>query len=195
MSIQILLLTALGAGLGALLGALKSCPDGGCPLTANPWRGAIWGGILGLFIGVSSSEGIRAEPNAGPVSMKASWREVATPEDFQREVLDQQGVTVVYFHADWCGACRNYGPILRQVAEDTADRARYVSVDADAAETLAREYQIAALPTTLFFSKGRLLGRLVGGVPEGTLLNAIAKAEQEGAGEGMTQRENANVLQ
>jgi len=193
MSMHVVLIAAVGAGLGALLGGLKSCPDGGCPLTANPWRGAIWGGVLGLFIGLSSGSGIKAEPPAGPVSANASWQEVTTPEGFQREVLDQRGVTVVYFHADWCGVCRRYGPVLRRVADDTAGRARYVSVDADAAEALAQKYRITALPTTLFFSNGELRGRLVGGVPEDTLLGAIAKAEQEAASESTASEEKANV--
>ena len=48
MIIRTLIGVAVGAGLGALLGATRSCGDGGCQLTANPWRGAIWGAILGL---------------------------------------------------------------------------------------------------------------------------------------------------
>ena len=192
MSMQIVLLTAAGAGIGALLGKLKSCPDGGCPLTANPKRGAIWGGILGLFIAMSAGQGILAEPG-GPAEAGDVWREAATEEEFQREVLDQPGVAVVYFHADWCGACRQYAPTLNKVSRETADRARYVKVDADAAQALARRYRIEALPTTLFFSGGEVQGRLVGGVPEDILHGALAKAAQAGPKQIGPAEENVNV--
>ena len=50
MFVKIVIGVAVGSALGALLGATRSCSDGGCPLTANPLRGAIWGGLMGLFM-------------------------------------------------------------------------------------------------------------------------------------------------
>lgn len=37
-----------GAALGALMGAVGQCTSGTCPLTSTWWRGAIYGGVLGL---------------------------------------------------------------------------------------------------------------------------------------------------
>ena len=37
-----------GAALGALMGAVGQCTSGACPLTSTWWRGAIYGGVLGL---------------------------------------------------------------------------------------------------------------------------------------------------
>jgi hypothetical protein len=48
MMLRLILGLVIGGGLGALLGSTRSCRDGGCPLTANPWRGAVWGGFMGL---------------------------------------------------------------------------------------------------------------------------------------------------
>ena len=39
-----------GATLGALLGTVGQCTSGTCPLTSTWWRGALYGGALGLFI-------------------------------------------------------------------------------------------------------------------------------------------------
>ncbi|MBM3854515.1 MAG: hypothetical protein FJ399_15420 [Verrucomicrobia bacterium] len=43
-------LTVLGgATLGALLGYFGQCTSGTCPLTSTWWRGALYGGCLGLL--------------------------------------------------------------------------------------------------------------------------------------------------
>lgn len=49
MVLKIVIGMAVGSALGGLLGATRSCADDGCPLTANPLRGAIWGGLMGLL--------------------------------------------------------------------------------------------------------------------------------------------------
>jgi hypothetical protein len=37
-----------GAFVGGLMGRFGGCPDGGCPLMATWWRGALYGGTIGL---------------------------------------------------------------------------------------------------------------------------------------------------
>ncbi|MCY2952865.1 MAG: DUF6132 family protein [Planctomycetota bacterium] len=40
----------IGAGLGAIMGYFGQCSSGACPLTSTWWRGAIYGGSMGLLI-------------------------------------------------------------------------------------------------------------------------------------------------
>jgi len=47
----------VGAALGGLAGHFGSCTGGACPLMATWWRGAIYGGVLGLMIGMSLQGG------------------------------------------------------------------------------------------------------------------------------------------
>lgn len=51
----ILLSIAVGAALGALLGYFGQCTSGTCPLTSTWWRGALYGGALGLLFGASQN--------------------------------------------------------------------------------------------------------------------------------------------
>jgi hypothetical protein len=46
-----------GTALGALMGAVGQCNSGTCPLTSTWWRGAIYGGVLGLLIASSGRSG------------------------------------------------------------------------------------------------------------------------------------------
>ena len=44
-----------GALLGGLIGYFGQCSTGTCPLTATWWRGAIFGGLMGLMLTLSSN--------------------------------------------------------------------------------------------------------------------------------------------
>lgn len=44
----------IGAGLGTIMGHFGQCSSGTCPLTSTWWRGAIYGGSMGLLFAVSS---------------------------------------------------------------------------------------------------------------------------------------------
>lgn len=46
--LQAVLSIGIGAGLGAVMGYFGQCSTGACPLTSSWWRGAIYGGIMGV---------------------------------------------------------------------------------------------------------------------------------------------------
>jgi hypothetical protein len=46
-----------GGGLGALVGYYGRCTSGACPLTATPYRGAIYGALMGLLFAYSLAGG------------------------------------------------------------------------------------------------------------------------------------------
>jgi hypothetical protein len=43
----------IGAVLGAALGYFGQCTSGTCPLTSTWWRGALYGGLIGLIAALS----------------------------------------------------------------------------------------------------------------------------------------------
>lgn len=44
----------LGGLIGAAFGYFGQCSSGACPLTANPWRGAMFGALFGFLFALSS---------------------------------------------------------------------------------------------------------------------------------------------
>ena len=42
-----------GSVLGAVMGYFGQCASGTCPLTSTWWRGALYGGVLGLIVALS----------------------------------------------------------------------------------------------------------------------------------------------
>lgn len=52
--LRFVLTILVGAVLGALLGYFGQCTSGTCPLTSTWWRGALYGGFLGLLLAFNS---------------------------------------------------------------------------------------------------------------------------------------------
>jgi hypothetical protein len=48
--LRFVLTVLAGAALGAVLGYFGQCTSGTCPLTSTWWRGALYGGFLGLIV-------------------------------------------------------------------------------------------------------------------------------------------------
>lgn len=52
--LRFLLPVLAGAALGAAMGWFGQCTSGTCPLTSTWWRGALYGGVLGLLVAFNS---------------------------------------------------------------------------------------------------------------------------------------------
>ncbi len=79
----VLLTVFIGAALGATLGYFGQCTSGTCPLTSTWWRGAIYGGVLGLLFAFSSNARNAAAEKQGSRPALAPAAE-STPKDSTR---------------------------------------------------------------------------------------------------------------
>lgn len=51
--IRVIATIAVGASVGGVLGYFGKCASGNCPLMSSWWRGALYGGTIGLLFGLS----------------------------------------------------------------------------------------------------------------------------------------------
>lgn len=84
-----------------------------------------------------------------------------TKENFKAEVLEEKGVVLVDFGANWCGPCRSLLPILEEVAGEDSSK-KIVKIDIDEQQELASEYKIMSVPTILVFKNGEVVDKSVG---------------------------------
>lgn len=94
-------------------------------------------------------------------------------DNFKTEVLDSKGLVVVDFWSTNCGPCKMYSQIIDWVANENTDT-KICKLNVDDATELAKEYQIEAVPATLFFKDGEVKERFTGMQPK-CKLNATIK--------------------
>jgi thioredoxin 1 len=106
----------------------------------------------------------------------ASTLPVITASAFETEVVaaSQTHPVVVEFGADWCGPCRALAPALNALATESDLGASIVTVDADNEPGLASRFGIRALPTLLFFHRGKVADQIVGLTSPATIREHIA---------------------
>ena len=154
----------IGGGLGALLGYFGKCSSGACPLTANPWRGAIYGALLGgLFYYVSGG--------SSPAAMNKSTANIKLIKEgeFDAEVAQSSLPVVVDFYATWCGPCKLLAPMLDELAGPLTNRVKFVKINVDEAPNLSQRFDIQAIPTLIFFKNGKVADKLIGLPSKNTL--------------------------
>lgn len=89
-------------------------------------------------------------------------------------VINPKSTALVVFRADWCGPCRTMAPHLVSAARSL--NIQIVEIDASANPALAESYKIENIPTLLLFSKGVLVDRKVGNMPETEIAAWLKKA-------------------
>ncbi len=162
----------VGAGLGAVLGYYGKCATGTCPLTANPWRGAIYGMVLGLLFYSTMGRNRVGSATAPTVNVK-----LVTQAQFDSEIAQNNRPVVVDFYATWCGPCKRLSPILDELACPLTNRINFLKVDVDQSPELAQRYRVEGVPTLLFLRDGKELDRQVGVTSKEALsarLNSLA---------------------
>jgi thioredoxin 1 len=86
------------------------------------------------------------------------------------------GITLVDFHASWCGPCRMIAPIVEQLAGMVKGKAKIAKVDIDQAQDVTNTLQITSVPTLILFKDGKEVKRVVGVKDLDYLLNLVQSA-------------------
>ncbi|MFC1766453.1 DUF6132 family protein [Planctomycetota bacterium] len=172
--IQLALGVIIGASVGAVLGYVGKCSTGTCPLTANPVRGSLYGGLMGLLFATTLGGTQRAAYTGEHTAVR-----INSMEDFQQQVMNAEQPVVVDFYSDYCPPCKTLAPIIEKLAADYQGRAVVAKVDVRKLPEIAQQFNIYGTPTVLFLQNGQEVTRKVGLDREGAYsqqLNEMLKS-------------------
>ncbi len=187
MTQKVLLGLLIGGGIGAALGYFGKCSSGTCPLTANPYRGAIYGAVMGALIALAFAR----TPTTQPAYTEEGKKDVSdmpqnvTDDSFESEVLHSTLPVMIDLWAAWCGPCRMVSPVIEELAEENTDRIKVCKMNLGQNMNTARRYGINAIPAVLFFKDGKELEhlRIVGVRRKAAYQKAVDAATGLGAGD------------
>jgi thioredoxin 1 len=101
-----------------------------------------------------------------------------TDATFEGEVLKSDLPVMVDMWAPWCGPCRMVSPVIEQLAQENAGKVKCCKLNVDDSPATAGKYGINAIPTILFFAKGKEVERLrlIGVQPKAAYQKALDEA-------------------
>lgn len=91
-------------------------------------------------------------------------------EDFNDIISN--GKVVVDFFATWCGPCKMLGPVFEKVSDEVND-VKFVKLDVDKFNDIARQYGVMSVPTLILFENGKEVKKEIGFMSEDKLKDFI----------------------
>ena len=96
-----------------------------------------------------------------------------TDATFDQTIHNSDVPVLVDFWAPWCGPCKMIAPLIKEIADEYADRAKICRLNTDDARDSAMEFGISAIPTLILFKDGLVQKKWVGLTSKKDLAAAI----------------------
>jgi thioredoxin-like negative regulator of GroEL len=99
-------------------------------------------------------------PAPGPtVAKKEDVVHEVTAANLQKLVIESPVPVLIDVYADWCGPCKQLGPILENAAVKAGGLFRLAKVNADTQREVAEALGVTGLPTVYAMASGKLTDR------------------------------------
>jgi len=102
--------------------------------------------------------------------------QVFTDQNFDQEVLKNEGVVLVDFWAPWCGPCLAMGPVIEELAKELDGKIKVGKINVDENSKTAQDFAIMSIPALKIFKGGKVVQEFVGMQAKEVLKEALEKA-------------------
>ena len=99
-----------------------------------------------------------------------------TDATFDEEVKNSDIPVVVDFWAEWCGPCKQIGPVLEELSEKYEGKIKIAKVDVDHNPSTAAAMGVRGIPALFIFKDGQVFSNRTGAAPRASLQSWIEEA-------------------
>ena len=109
-------------------------------------------------------------------SMPTEIVKIHSAEEFNQLKADfPEKILIIDFWAVWCSPCMMFAPVFENLQRELYQEFIFVKVNVDEVGSIAQEYQITGIPTTLFIKSDKVIHKVVGAVNEEHLRRVLEK--------------------
>ena len=94
-----------------------------------------------------------------------------TDSNFDKEIKNSKLPILVDFWAEWCGPCKQVGPILEEISIEQKDKIKILKLNVDESPQTPQKFGVRGIPTLMLFKNGNLVDTKVGSLPKNMLLS------------------------
>ena len=105
-----------------------------------------------------------------------------TDESFEQDVLKSETPVLVDFWAEWCGPCKQLGPVLEKVVGATKGKVKLVKMDIDKHPSIPGQLGIQSIPAVFAFVNGQPVDGFLGALPESQVVAFIERITKDRIG-------------
>lgn len=99
-----------------------------------------------------------------------------TMDTFEK-TIDKEGIVLIDYWAEWCGPCRQFGPVYEAASEENSD-ITFAKVDTEAQQEIAGGMGISSIPTLMIFKDGVGVFSQAGALPKPVLDDLIGQVRE-----------------
>ena len=90
-------------------------------------------------------------------------------DNFDSEIKNSKIPILVDFWAEWCGPCKQIGPILEEIAGAYENKLKILKINIDENPKTPQKYGVRGIPTLMLFNQGNLVDTKIGSLPKTVL--------------------------